>query len=282
MAAGGTALVWLALDTVLERDVVLKVARHEVGASVDRERFARERNLLARLAHPFILPVFEAGVLADGRLWMALPFYPQRDVDYHLRERQVRVSPAAVVQFGLDVAEALHFVHAQGWVHRDIKPHNVFMAGRRFVLGDFGIAAPWGATAGDTASRPSPAAPPQARAVDVHRSPLTGAGRVKGTLEYLPASRLRGLPATPAHDCFSLCVSMWELLARRRAFVGERPEEALAERLRAETTLPAQLPDVPVGVVQVVRQGMLGEDGGYADADALRSELLAAHRASGF
>jgi serine/threonine-protein kinase len=142
------------------------VVRAELAASLGRDRFLREIAIAARLQHPNILPLYDSGD-ANGSLYFVMPF----EAGPSLRERLARSGalpmPEAVSVLR-DVARALQYAHAQGVVHRDIKPDNVLLSGGTAVVADFGIAKAF--TAAQT---------------DASRMTMTQAGSGIGTPAYM-------------------------------------------------------------------------------------------------
>ena len=125
LGRGGMATVFLAEDLKHRRQVAIKVLRPEIGAAVGAERFLREIETVARLAHPNILPLHDSGN-ADGLLYYVMPFVEGES----LRERLQREGPLPVdeaIRISKEVGDALDHAHARGLVHRDIKPENILL-----------------------------------------------------------------------------------------------------------------------------------------------------------
>jgi hypothetical protein len=212
---GGMAVVHEALDTRLDRQVAVKLLRDAAGDDTDRARFVSEARLLARLGHPGLVRVLDAGI--DGRR----PFLVLELV------RGLTLSDALagglpeerVAGIGAQVAEALAHVHAAGIVHRDVKPGNVLLAGDGSArLTDFGIA----------------------RLVDdTHHQTRTG--MLVGTVAYLAPEQVAGETATTAVDIYAWGLVLLEALTGRRAYPGTSVESALA-RLHRRPDVPATLP----------------------------------------
>jgi serine/threonine-protein kinase len=135
---GGMATVYLAEDPKHRRQVAIKVFGAELAEALGKDRFLREIELTAGLAHPHILPLYDSGV-ADGLAYYVMPF-----VDGHtLRERLAekgRLPLDEALRIVKGVADALAFAHRKGIVHRDIKPENVLLQGGHALVADFGIA----------------------------------------------------------------------------------------------------------------------------------------------
>ncbi|MGH7647116.1 MAG: serine/threonine-protein kinase, partial [Gemmatimonadaceae bacterium] len=138
LGGGGMSRVFVAIETALDRRVVVKVLPPELGAGVNADRFNREILLAARLQHPHIVQVLSAGE-TEG-----LPYYTMPFVDGEsLRARVANEGPLPITDvIGIlrDVARALAYAHEHGVVHRDIKPENVLLSGGSAVVTDFGIA----------------------------------------------------------------------------------------------------------------------------------------------
>ena len=187
---GGMGTVYRAFDRTLEREVAVKVLRAGLGDSAAAGRLVREARILARLEHPGLVPVHDAGVLPDGRV-----FYVMKLVRGERLERVAQsVSGAELLRLFLRICETVGFAHAQGVIHRDLKPSNVMVGpfGEVLVL-DWGIArltgdpAPGAAEAGPPADGPSePLVPPGGDQAD------TTPGTVLGTPGYMAPEQAQG------------------------------------------------------------------------------------------
>ena len=199
---GGMATVWLAerADGLLERQVALKLPHASWGGAPFADRMARERNILASLTHPNIARLYDAGVGADGRPFLALEYVDGVPIDAFARERRlgVRERLGLIVQ----VARAVAHAHARLVVHRDLKPSNILVdaQGQSHLL-DFGIAKLIDPTldAGDAGTQ------------------LTQSAVRALTPDYASPEQIRGEVIGTASDVYSLGVVAFELL------VGERP-----------------------------------------------------------
>jgi serine/threonine protein kinase len=212
---GGMADVYRATDRVLVRRVAVKLLRDVTGDASERSRFTAEARTLARLSHPALVTVLDAGVDVEQ------PFLVLELIDgLSLADSLTGPMPAErVAAIGAQVAGALAHAHAAGIVHRDVKPGNVLL-GRdgRARLTDFGIAR----LLGDAARH-------------------TKAGFTVGTAAYLAPEQVRGEQVTPAADVYSLGLVLLEALTGERVYQGSPTEAALA-RLHAPPPVPAQLP----------------------------------------
>ncbi len=225
---GGMASVHLARDTELDRLVALKLLAENLGGdeSVHR-RFVREARLAARLSHPNVVSVFDAGE-DGGRPYIVMEYVEGENLA-ELLARRGRIPPEEARGLALQAAHGLAHAHAAGLVHRDVKPQNLIL--RRdgtLKIADFGIARATEATA------------------------LTQAGTVLGTAAYLSPEQALGEEVTPATDVYSLGVVLYELITGRTPFQVETLDD-LAQRPVMEVPPVHELvPDVPRDLEDVV------------------------------
>ncbi len=154
------AHVYEAHDAQLDRTVAIKVLRPELATARGAERFLREARLLAQLSHPNIVPIHDVGE-ADGLFYYVMDFVDGET----LRERLTRgpLPETEAIRVGVDVLSALEAAHAEGVIHRDVKPGNVFLVNQHAILADFGIA----------------------KRTDDAAEPLTSTGHFVGTPGYM-------------------------------------------------------------------------------------------------
>ena len=177
--------VFLGHDPALGRDVAIKLLRPGDATAVAVERFLREMRLLARLNHPNIVPVIEAGHEAP-LLWFVMPVMGGDTLAAAMQRG--RLPLADVQQVASDLLQALIHAHGHGVVHRDIKPSNIFLQDGRAVLADFGVAA----------------------AADDDHS-LTIPNVSVGTPRYMAPEQRAGEPATAASDIYAAGVTLFEV-----------------------------------------------------------------------
>jgi len=214
LGAGGMATVFLARDPA-GNPVALKLLHPELASTVGGDRFRREIRVAARLQHPAILPVLDSGVEAvtipGGNfelLWFTMPFIEGENAWDRL-ERTGPLPAAEVVRIGRTVAEALTVAHAQGVVHRDIKPDNILLEGDRVLVADFGVA----------------------RAVSEVQEKLTATGMVVGTPTYMSPEQASGEREIDGRtDIFALGCVLYELASGDAPFKGPTPQATLMRR----------------------------------------------------
>ena len=210
LGGGGMASVHLAHDAELDRPVAVKLlADHLAGDAELRARFVREARIAARLAHPNVVAVYDAGE-EDGTPYIVMEHVDGETLADLLR-REGRLEAERAVGLALQACAGLAHAHEAGLVHRDVKPGNLLL--RRdgtLKIADFGIA----------------------RATETTR--LTLAGTILGTAAYLAPEQAAGEEVTPAADVYSLGAVLYECLAGR----PPRRIESLADLDHAEPVMP--------------------------------------------
>jgi eukaryotic-like serine/threonine-protein kinase len=222
LGRGGMGAVYLVEDVELQREVALKVLVPSAEESL-AERLRREARVLAKLEHPSIVPIHDVGTLPDGRAYYAMKYVRGERLDEWLAAGRPRAEALRLFQ---RIAEAVAFAHAQGVVHRDLKPQNV-------MVGPFGeaLVLDWG-----LAKEVGPVLPGS-------DSPMeTGAGMVLGTPAFMAPEQARGEPISERTDVYALGAMLYFLLTGRPPHRGETPAEALRSALHAEPPDPGAAP----------------------------------------
>jgi serine/threonine protein kinase len=149
LGRGGMGTIWLVEDAVLNRKVALKVLTVDSGSEYLASRLMREAVVLARLEHPGIVPVHDAGTLADGAVFYCMKYVEGQTLDEHIAGTSLRER----LQLLQRIAEPLAFAHAHGIVHRDLKPGNIMIgAFGEVLIMDWGLAKVMKATAGEVSN----------------------------------------------------------------------------------------------------------------------------------
>ncbi len=179
LGRGGMGMVWLAEDTILHRNVALKVLAAESSSADLAARLMREAEVLARLEHPGIVPVHDAGTLSDGRTFYCMKHVQGQTLDRHIARMDLRRR----MQLLQRIAEPLAFAHSRGIIHRDLKPANIMVGafGEVLVL-DWGLAK---VTASSTNSGQSTTVPIASAARPSLAGQTTAHGSVLGTAGYM-------------------------------------------------------------------------------------------------
>jgi tetratricopeptide (TPR) repeat protein len=254
---GGMAIVYLAHDLRLERDVALKVLRPELAVTLGPDRFLQEIRLAAGLAHPHILPLHDSGE-ADGLLFYVMPFVAGESLrDWLEREHTLPLTEA--LRIAREVADALDYAHRVGVVHRDIKPENILLQDGHAVVADFGIAR---AISAAGARR------------------MTTVGMAVGTREYMsPEQAAGGTPVDGRSDIYSLGCMLFEMLTGSPPALGTPPEGTAARAARSSdraAELMALRPSVPAEVAGVVARMVAADPGERFQTAGLLADALAA------
>lgn len=236
---GGAATVYRARDLRHERDVALKVLNRGIRALVRAERFLVEIRLTARLAHPYILPLFDSGEL-DGLLFYTMPHVAGQSLRDRLNEGG-SVDTGEAVTIIRDMLQGLAYAHALGIVHCDIKPENILLLDRHAVIADFGIArAISNAGLAQTTGTPAYMAPEQRSGGDIDgRADLYAAGLIGRELlragaQPPPAGYIELFDRMSAPDPNDRPASSGEALAMLDGRAApERPRAARRRRIAA-------------------------------------------------
>ncbi|MFF0991048.1 protein kinase domain-containing protein [Kocuria nitroreducens] len=233
IAIGGMGEVWKAKDRVLGRIVAVKILKEEYNGDPNfLQRFRAEARHTALLNHPGVANVFDYGE-EEGSAFLVMELVPGEPLS-NIIERQKRLEPDTVLNYIGQTARALAAAHAQGLVHRDVKPGNLIITpDNRVKVTDFGIA----------------------RLAD--QVPLTATGQVMGTAQYLAPEQATGQTATGSSDIYSLGIIGYECLAGRRPFTGE---SQIAIALAQVNDPPPPLKDSVPETVRALLMSMLAKD----------------------
>jgi Tol biopolymer transport system component len=221
LGAGGMGEVYRALDTRLNRTVAIKVLASHLSNSPElKQRMEREARAISSLNHPHICQLYDVGS-HDGADFLVMEFLEGETLADRLRRGPIAL--ADIYRIAIAVAEALALAHRQGIVHRDLKPGNIMLTAAGAKLMDFGLAKPLAAAAPGSGSS---AAPPSFTAAATMSgasplSPLTTAGTIVGTIQYMSPEQIEGKEADARSDIFAFGAVLYELAAGKRPFEGK-------------------------------------------------------------
>ncbi|NME90196.1 Stk1 family PASTA domain-containing Ser/Thr kinase [Corynebacterium stationis] len=222
IGTGGMSEVYRATDSLLGRDVAIKMLRPEMARDVNfRERFRKEAQNSGRLNHPNIVAVYDTGEADEDGL--AIPYIVMELVHGRTLRDLVRedgpLSPREAAQVLIPVAHALQASHDAGIIHRDVKPANIMITNTGQVkVMDFGIA----------------------RALDDSTSAMTQTSAVIGTAQYLSPEQAQGKPADARSDVYALGCVLYEAVTGHAPFEGETPFAVAYQHVQEEPNAPSE------------------------------------------
>jgi len=256
IGAGGMSMVFRAFDTVLERQVAIKLMHSDIAADADQlERFRREARAVAQLNHPHVVGVIDAGEDGQGGAFIVLEYVEGETLKDRIRRHGAGVGGMPIseaIAYAIEIARALGAAHAQGIVHRDVKPQNVLIdeEGSAKVT-DFGIA----------------------RTLD--QEGLTAVGRVLGTTDYVSPEQALGHAVTGQSDLYSLGIVIFEMLTGEVPFGGENQVVVAMKHVReALPDVQVRRPEVSSALAAIVDRATAKElEARYADDAELCGDL---------
>lgn len=256
LGGGGMSRVFLAEETSLSRQVVIKVLPAATAATMSGERFRREIQLSAQLQHPHIVPLL-ASESSHRLLYYTMPYVTGESLRGRIA-REGALSVRDAMQIWRDVLEALAYAHAQGVVHRDIKPANILLSGRNALVTDFGIARAIEVAAGDAEA--------------------TVPGAAIGTPAYMAPEQAIGDPAMDHRvDIYAAGLVMYKMLEGRLPFTGRSAPDLLLARLKGDAA-PVLRPDCPGRLSAMVMRCLSSDPSARpGSADELLNELDTFH-----
>jgi eukaryotic-like serine/threonine-protein kinase len=255
LGSGGMARVYLGRDEVLDRPVAVKVLNPVHGGTEIGDRFEREGRTAARLSHPNIVQVYDAGeAMFDGRetSYIVMEYVSGGDLK-ELIDGRGRLSGAELASLGDEVCAGLAHAHEHGVIHRDIKPHNILLDENGHAkVTDFGIA----------------------RALDTTQATRTGS--FLGTALYSSPEQLQGKKATPRSDVYSLGATLYQAATGAPPFSGATPLEIASQHVSKDPVAPRQLgADVSEDVQALILDCLAKHPDDRPTASEVRSRLEA-------
>jgi len=265
IARGGMGRIVAARDRRLHRPVAIKEMLRR-GRNYEK-RFEREVFITARLQHPSIVSVYEAGRWTTGEAFFAMKHVAGRSLEVVIAESKTLAARLALLPRVFSAADALGYAHGQGVIHRDLKPANV-------LIGEFGetVVIDWGLA--KELPRPGEAAEPDVPMAWRYED-LTVAGTVVGTPTYMAPEQARGLPVDATADVYSLGAMLYHVLSGRRPYTGKDPSDILRKVASAPPEPLARVArGAPAELVAIVEKAMAREPmHRYPSARELAAEL---------
>lgn len=233
LGQGGAGVVYKAIDTMLDRDVAIKVLRPDLASQTSVvERFRSEAVVLARLSHPNVATLYSLFRQTD-ELFMVLEFIPGETLDRMLHRRGALPVSEALGYFS-QALEGISYAHERGVVHRDIKPGNIMLNDEGIVkVLDFGIARLLGSDR------------------------VTRHGNVVGTLEYMSPEQVRGVETDARSDVYGLGIMLYEMVTGRLPFESENDFELMKMQTEMQAAAPRSIdPAIPGPVENAILKAM--------------------------
>jgi eukaryotic-like serine/threonine-protein kinase len=268
LGGGGMGQVYRARDTRLGRNVALKFLACDTAARAHAlERFKREARAASVLNHPNICTLHDIGEY-EGRPFLVMELLDGQSVKERLAQGPLAVHE--VVEFGIQITQALDALHAEGIVHRDVKPANVFLTRRgQAKLLDLGLAK-----VVDTRVNAEPEGDSGNSKTQADLT-LTSDGSAIGTAAFMAPEQIRGEPVDSRADLFSLGVTLYQMATGQLPFGGRNVESAVEAILHNQPVKPRLLnPSIPAGLETVILKALQKEKAArYSSAAELRADL---------
>jgi beta-lactam-binding protein with PASTA domain/tRNA A-37 threonylcarbamoyl transferase component Bud32 len=252
LGRGGMAKVYRGQDTVLGRTVAIKILAPQYAEDQGFvQRFRREAQAAARISNQTIVSVFDTGS-DDGVHFIVMEYVEGRTLADYLTGGG-RIMPDRAIDIGIDVARALEAAHAQGVIHRDIKPGNIMLDGRGDVkVTDFGIAR-----------------------VTATAETVAQTAAVLGTASYLSPEQAQGQPVDVRSDIYSLGCVLFEMVTGRPPFPGDSPVTVASKHVLEQPTPPSQInqdvsPDLDAVILRALAKNPANR---YQSATEIREDL---------
>jgi Tol biopolymer transport system component/predicted Ser/Thr protein kinase len=270
LGAGGMGEVYRARDTRLDREVAIKVLPSHLSQNPDlRARFEREARAISGLQHPNICVLYDVG-RQDGLDFLVMEYLEGETLAVRLARKPM--TPDETLRIGIEVADALDKAHHSGIVHRDLKPGNVMLTKGGAKLMDFGLAKLQAFAAGAQSGTPAFSA---VATLPSMASPITVAGTVVGTVQYMSPEQIQGKEADARSDIFAFGAVLYEMLTGKRAFEGKSQLSVASAVLEKDPEpISAVQPLTPPALEHLVRTCLAKEpDQRFQSAHDLKLQL---------
>src|SRR6202521_5938856 len=244
IGAGGMGEVYRARDPRLDRSVAIKVLpTHLADRSELRERFEREARTIASLNHPHICTLFDIGQ-QDGIDYLVMEYLEGETLAQRVLKGSLPLEQ--ILQYAIEIADALDKAHRKGVTHRDLKPGNIMLTKTGTKLLDFGLA-----------KLKQEVAPANVQLSELATAdePLTAKGSIVGTLQYMAPEQLEGKEVDARTDIFAFGAVVYEMATRKRAFEGKSQASVISAIMSSDPTPMTSLqPMTPPALDRVVKR----------------------------
>jgi len=248
---GGMANVYLALDTILDRNVAVKVLRGDLAHDEKFvRRFQREALSASSLSHPNIVEVYDVGE-DNGNYYIVMEYIEGRQLKELLKKR-TKLTLTEVIDIMMQVTDGMSVAHDAYIIHRDIKPQNIMILDNGMVkITDFGIA------------------------MAMNSTQLTQTNSVMGSVHYLPPEQANGKSATLQSDIYSMGILMYELLTGKLPYKGDNAVEIALKHLKEPfPSIRKEMSEIPQSVENIIlRATAKNPKNRYADAREMYNDL---------
>ena len=242
IGAGGMGEVYRAKDTRLDRTVAIKVLPSHLSENSEiKQRFEREARTISSLSHPHICALYDVGS-HEGTNYLVMEYLEGETLTQRLSKGPL--STDQLLQYGIEIADALDRAHRQGIIHRDLKPGNIMLTRSGTKLLDFGLAK----LQTETASHP------EVSSLQTEQRELTREGMILGTMQYMAPEQLEGKTADARTDIFALGTILYEMATGKKAFEGKSQASLIAAILEKDPVPMTSLqPMTPPALERLVR-----------------------------
>ena len=248
---GGMANVYLAYDTILDRNVAVKVLRGDLATDEKFvRRFQREALSASSLSHPNIVEVYDVGE-DNGQYYIVMEYIEGCQLKQLLKKRG-KLTLSEVIDIMLQISDGLSVAHDAYIIHRDIKPQNIMILDSGLVkITDFGIA------------------------MAMNSTQLTQTNSVMGSVHYLPPEQANGKGSTLQSDIYSMGILMYELLTGELPYKGDNAVEIALKHLKEKfPSIREKMPEIPQSVENIIIKATAkNPKNRYADARAMNEDL---------
>jgi eukaryotic-like serine/threonine-protein kinase len=273
LGAGGMGEVYRARDTRLERTVAIKVLPHHLSSDPDlKQRFEREARSISSLNHPRICILHDVGH-QEGVDFLVMEYLEGETLADRLRNGTVPLKEA--LRIGIEVCEALEAAQRVGIVHRDLKPGNIMLTKSGAKLMDFGLAKAAATTPGSRSAGAPLLSAAKTMSEATPLSPLTTAGTVIGTIQYMSPEQIEGKEADARSDLFALGAVLYEMVTGKWPFQGKSQISVASAILEKDPEPMRTIKPLTPAAFEHVVETLLAKDpeGRFQSAHDVRLEL---------